>query len=214
MDEREARRAAARRARQRPIGARADSAKTGQDLPSSRCARELVQAARVLRRSPGLTPLSIATIGVGIGVSTILFALVNGIVLPPLPYPDPDRLVRIFDSNQAAGVDRAGAASGNIDDWRRGASSFERDRRLLRDGPDRQHRRRRRSADHRAGQRGLLCGDGCRSSARPDVHVDGSRRRGVQQRGRADRRRPGRDPLACPVAQRFGGDPAIPWAVA
>ena len=86
--------------------------------------RELAQAARVLRRSPGLTALSIATMGVGIGVSAILFALVNGIVLSPLRYPAPDRLVRIFDSNQTAGVDRSGVALGNIDDWRRGASSF------------------------------------------------------------------------------------------
>jgi predicted permease len=86
--------------------------------------RELAHAARVLRRSPGLTALSIATMGVGIGVSAILFALVNGIVLSPLRYPAPDRLVRIFDSNQTAGVDRTGVATGNIDDWRRGASSF------------------------------------------------------------------------------------------
>lgn len=86
--------------------------------------RELAQAARVLRRSPGLTALSIATMGVGIGVSAILFALVNGIVLSPLRYPAPDRLVRIFDSNQTAGVDRTGVATGNIDDWRRAASSF------------------------------------------------------------------------------------------
>jgi putative ABC transport system permease protein len=86
--------------------------------------RELVQAARVLRRSPGLTVLSIATMGAGIGVSAILFALVHGIVLTPLRYPDADRLVRIFDTNQATGVERSGIASGNVDDWRRGVSSF------------------------------------------------------------------------------------------
>ena len=86
--------------------------------------RELVQAARVLRRSPGLTVLSITTMGAGIGVSAILFALVNGIVLSPLRYPDADRLVRIFDTNQATGVERSGIASGNVDDWRRDVSSF------------------------------------------------------------------------------------------
>jgi len=86
--------------------------------------REVVQAARVLRRSPGLTVLSITTMGAGIGVSAILFALVNGIVLSPLRYPNADRLVRIFDTNHAMGVERVGIASGNVDDWRRGARSF------------------------------------------------------------------------------------------
>ena len=90
-----------------------------------RLARELVYAARILRRSPGVTLLSVVTMGVGIGASTVLFALVNGIVLRPLPYPEPDRLVRIFDTNLQAGINRAGAASGNIADWRRRARSFD-----------------------------------------------------------------------------------------
>ena len=80
--------------------------------------REVRYAARVLRRSPGITLLSVATMGVGIGVSAILFALVNGIVLRPLLYPEADRLVRIFDTNPQAGVERAGVAIGNVDDWR------------------------------------------------------------------------------------------------
>lgn len=88
-------------------------------------ARETAYAARVLRRSPGVTALSVATIGVGIGASTILFALVNAVVLRPLPYPDSDRLVRVFDTNPAAGIDRTGAASGNIDDWRRRSTMFD-----------------------------------------------------------------------------------------
>jgi len=87
--------------------------------------REAGYAARVLRRSPGLTLLSIVTMGVGIGASTLLFALVNGIVLRPLPYPEPDRLVRIFDTNLQAGVERGGVASGNIEDWRRRAQAFD-----------------------------------------------------------------------------------------
>src|ERR1700752_5327065 len=87
--------------------------------------REIRYAARVLRRSPAVTLLSVATMGVGIGVSAILFALVNGIVLRPLPYPEADRLVRIFDTNPQAGVDRTGVASGNVDDWRALAGAFD-----------------------------------------------------------------------------------------
>jgi putative ABC transport system permease protein len=87
--------------------------------------RELRHAGRALRRSPGITLLSVVTMGVGIGVSATLFALVDGIVLRPLPYPEPDRLVRIFDTNAAIGVDRAGAASGNVYEWRRRAGVFD-----------------------------------------------------------------------------------------
>lgn len=88
-------------------------------------ARETAYAARVLRRAPGVTALSIVTMGVGIGASTILFALLNAVVLKPLPYPDSERLVRVFDTNQRAGIDRAGAASGNIGDWRGRTTLFD-----------------------------------------------------------------------------------------
>jgi putative ABC transport system permease protein len=88
-------------------------------------ARELRWAARVLRRSPGISLLSIVTLAVGAGASAIVFALVDGIIVRPLPYPDPERLVRIFETNLEAGVDRAGAATGNIADWRRRAGIFD-----------------------------------------------------------------------------------------
>ena len=45
--------------------------------------------------------------------------------LPPLPYPDSERLVRIFATNSQAGIDRTGAASGNIDDWRGRTTLFD-----------------------------------------------------------------------------------------
>jgi putative ABC transport system permease protein len=88
-------------------------------------ARESRHAARVLRRSPGVTALSIVTMGAGIGVSGILFALVNAILLRPLPYPDPDRLVRIFDTNLQAGIERTGVTTGNLASWRAGAPAFD-----------------------------------------------------------------------------------------
>lgn len=87
--------------------------------------KELAYAARVLRRAPGQTVLSVATIGVGIAVSTVLFALIDGVVLRPLPYPDAETLVAISDTNPSLGLDRTGVASGNIDDWRREAPGFD-----------------------------------------------------------------------------------------
>ena len=87
--------------------------------------REFRYGARVLRRAPGSTILSVLTIGLGIALSTLLFTLVDGVILRPLPYPASDRLVRLFDTNPPLGVERTGAASGNIDDWRRETTSFE-----------------------------------------------------------------------------------------
>jgi hypothetical protein len=86
--------------------------------------KEIAYAGRVLRRAPGQTVLSVATIGVGIAASTVLFALIDGVVLRPLPYPDAETLVAISDTNPSLGLDRTGVAGGNIDDWRE-ASGFD-----------------------------------------------------------------------------------------
>ena len=94
-------------------------------FPLEQIAREAAYAARVLRSTPGITLLSIGAMGIGIGVSAILFALVDGIVLRPLPYPEPGQLVRIFDENPQAGVHRSGVTTGNLVDWRQRTSVFE-----------------------------------------------------------------------------------------
>jgi putative ABC transport system permease protein len=106
-------------------GARAQLADARSGFAMEQILREVIYALRVLRRSPGITLLSAVTMGAGIGLGTVLFALLDGIVLRPLPYPEPDRLVRIFDTNAQAGIDRAGAASGNIDDWRTRTEAFD-----------------------------------------------------------------------------------------
>jgi predicted permease len=58
-------------------------------------ARELGHAVRRLRRSPGFTLTAVLTLALGIGGNAAIFAVVDGIVLSPLPYPDADRLVRV-----------------------------------------------------------------------------------------------------------------------
>lgn len=86
--------------------------------------RETRQAWRSLRRAPALTAVSALTMTIGIGVSAVLFALVDAVVLRPLPYPDAGRLVRVVDVNPAAGVERAGVTTGNLHDWRQRTSAF------------------------------------------------------------------------------------------
>jgi len=58
--------------------------------------RDLRYALRVLRREPGFSVVAIATIALGIGVTTAMFAIVRGVLLKPLPYRDPDRLAMVY----------------------------------------------------------------------------------------------------------------------
>lgn len=97
-------------------------ARTG--AQAERLVREVRQAWRLLWRAPAATVLSIATMAAGIGASTVCFALIDAVVLAPLPYPEPSRLVRIVDVNPGAGVDRAGVTTGNLFDWRQRTSAF------------------------------------------------------------------------------------------
>lgn len=79
-------------------------------------------AARVLRKNPGYTIVALLTLALGIGANTAVFSLVNGALLRPLPYPESDRLVRIWEVNSRGGSMQA--AWQNFADWRERSTSF------------------------------------------------------------------------------------------
>ncbi|MEK6321110.1 MAG: ABC transporter permease [Acidobacteriota bacterium] len=62
-------------------------------------------ALRMLRKNPGFTAIVVITLALGIGVNTAIFSLVDGILLRPLPYEQPDRLVRVVQSQRQLGLD-------------------------------------------------------------------------------------------------------------
>src|SRR6187401_1770721 len=64
--------------------------------------QDLRLASRTLRRRPVFTTAAAATLALGIGASTAIFSVAYGVSLRPLPYPAPDRLLRIYEANPAS----------------------------------------------------------------------------------------------------------------
>ena len=82
-------------------------------------------AVRQLVRSPGFTAVAVLTLALGLGANTAIFSIVHGILLRPLPYPDPDRLTMVWLDNPGEGIDKDVASFPVFADWRQHARSFE-----------------------------------------------------------------------------------------
>src|SRR5262245_50480068 len=68
--------------------------------------QDLRHAVRNLLRTPGFTAVTILTVALGIGANTAIFSVVNGVILRPLPYPEPDRLMFITSRFPSLGFDQ------------------------------------------------------------------------------------------------------------
>src|SRR5438132_10434756 len=81
-------------------------------------------AVRMLAKSPGITIIAVLALGLGIGANTAIFSVVNAALLRPLPYADPDRLVRL--SEDSPQVPQMSISYPNFLDWRQQNKVFER----------------------------------------------------------------------------------------
>lgn len=80
-------------------------------------------AARVLSKNRGFTAISVLTLALAIGAATAMFSVVYGVLLRPLPYPEPDRIMAIHEVNSRGTWSRL--ADPNFDDFRDQSRSFQ-----------------------------------------------------------------------------------------
>jgi len=76
--------------------------------------QDLRYGVRTLLKHPGFTLIAVLTLAVGIGASTSIFSVVNAVLLNPLPYEEPDRLMMVWDSNAELGREHDGPSPGNF----------------------------------------------------------------------------------------------------
>lgn len=82
-------------------------------------------AVRMLRKNAGFAVVTILTLALGIGVNSSIFSVVNAVLIRPLPYPEPERLVCVCESNQRQGWSQYVTSIGAYADWHRQNSVFE-----------------------------------------------------------------------------------------
>ncbi|WP_224362168.1 ABC transporter permease [Hyalangium versicolor] len=86
---------------------------------------DLRHALRALRRTPGFTLTAILSLALGLGATNAMFAVVNGVLLRPPPYAEPDRLVLVWTTSPSRNMTRLPSSEPDFRDFRRQAQAFE-----------------------------------------------------------------------------------------
>ena len=81
-------------------------------------------ALRLLRKSPGFAIAAILTLGLGMGSNTVMFSVLNTVLLRPLPFPQPGRMVQIWETDSRIGEFHGPVSAYNFVDWRSQGHSF------------------------------------------------------------------------------------------
>ncbi|MGH7469506.1 MAG: ADOP family duplicated permease, partial [Longimicrobiales bacterium] len=87
--------------------------------------RDAKYAARGLARNPGFASAALLALALGMGVTTSIFSLVHGVLLRPLPYPEPHELQRIWLNNPEQGIEKDITSYPNLRAWRERSRSFD-----------------------------------------------------------------------------------------
>ena len=87
--------------------------------------QDVRHGARSLRKSPGFTVSALLVLALGIGSATALFGVVDAVLLEPLPYPDSERLVRVWPASPSRGIERATFSYPDFRDWRERSRSLD-----------------------------------------------------------------------------------------
>ena len=78
--------------------------------------QDLRYGIRMLLKNPAFTLIAGFTLALGIGANTAIFSVVNAVLLRPLPYPEPERLVRLWESNPGRGWPEFSVSAPNFAD--------------------------------------------------------------------------------------------------
>jgi putative ABC transport system permease protein len=87
--------------------------------------QDLRFGARMLMKKPGFTIVAVITLALGIGANAAVFSLINAVLLKPLPFYEPERLVMVWEEASFAGFPRQDPAPANYMDWKSRQSVFE-----------------------------------------------------------------------------------------
>lgn len=87
--------------------------------------RDLRYGCRMLLRSPGFAIVAVLTLAIGIGATVAIFSVVNGVLLHPLPFRNPNRIVLIWETEASRDIDRGTASLAEFLDWRDQSHVFQ-----------------------------------------------------------------------------------------